>query len=435
MKELFLFICGVAVINCSAQKKIPPPNIVFIMADDLGYECINSYGGTSYSTPYLSELAQTGMQFDNCHSQPICTPSRVKLMTGRSNKKNHIKFGYLNPKEKTFSQLFKKKGYATMIGGKWQLGKDASLPKHFGFDEHILWQLTTSGRDSTGRDKRYVNPVLEMNGTLYKKNEGKYATEMVVDYINDFMERKKDQPFMVYYPMILTHCPFDPTPNSKDWNPNDMGSKAYKGNAKYFGDMVSYMDFSVGRIVKKLDELGLRENTIILFTGDNGTDSPVVSMMDNLAVAGGKGKTIDQGTHVPLIVNWKGVIAPNTRADTLVDFGDFFPTLCEAAGITLDADLDLDGISFYPQLVGKNGPKRKWIHTWYNRDGGSNPLSPTSEWVRNDTYKLYVGNRFYNLKKDPEEKNNIRTGDLTEEEKRLKKEWIGVLNSYNYSRN
>ena len=435
MKKLFLFICGVAVINGNAQKKIPPPNIVFIMADDLGYECINSYGGTSYSTPYLSELAKTGMQFDNCHSQPICTPSRVKLMTGRSNKKNHVKFGYLNPKEKTFSQLFKKRGYATMIGGKWQLGKDASLPKYFGFDEHILWQLTTSGRDSTGRDKRYVNPVLEMNGTLYEKNEGKYATEMVVDYINDFMERKKDQPFMVYYPMILTHCPFDPTPNSKDWNPNDMGSKAYKGNAKYFGDMVSYMDFSVGRIVKKLDELGLRENTIILFTGDNGTDSPVVSMMDNLAVAGGKGKTIDQGTHVPLIVNWKGVIAPNTRADTLVDFGDFFPTLCEAAGITLNADLDLDGISFYPQLVGKNGPKRKWIHTWYNRDGGSNPLSPTSEWVRNDTYKLYVGNRFYNLKKDPEEKNNIRTSDLTEEEKSLKKEWIGVLNSYNYSRN
>ena len=435
MKKLFLFICGVAVINGSAQKKIPPPNIVFIMADDLGYECINSYGGTSYSTPYLSELAQTGMQFDNCHSQPICTPSRVKLMTGRSNKKNHVKFGYLDPKEKTFSQLFKKRGYATMIGGKWQLGKDASLPKHFGFDEHILWQLTTSGRDSTGRDKRYVYPVLEIHGPLYEKNEGKYATEMVVDYINDFMERKKDQPFMVYYPMILTHCPFDPTPNSKDWNPNDMGSKTYKGNAKYFGDMVSYMDFSVSRIVKKLDELGLRENTIILFTGDNGTDSPVVSMMDNLAVAGGKGKTIDQGTHVPLIVNWKGVIAPNTRADTLVDFGDFFPTLCEAAGITLDDDLDLDGISFYPQLVGKNGPKRKWIHTWYNRDGGSNPLSPTSEWVRNDTYKLYVGNRFYNLKKDPEEKNNIRKGDLTEEEKSLNKEWIWVLNSYNYLRN
>jgi len=105
MKKLFLFICGVAVINCSAQKKIPPPNIVFIMADDLGYECINSYGGTSYSTPYLSELAKTGMQFDNCHSQPICTPSRVKLMTGRSNKKNHVKFGYLNPKEKNIQSI------------------------------------------------------------------------------------------------------------------------------------------------------------------------------------------------------------------------------------------------------------------------------------------------------------------------------------------
>ena len=208
-----------------------------------------------------------------------------------------------------------------MIAGKWQLGNDDSLPDHFGFDEHILWQLTTSGRDSLGWDKRYVNPVLEINGKLYEKNEGKYSTDIVVDYINDFIKRKKDQPFLVYYPMILTHCPFDPTPHSKDWDPKDLGSKTYKGNAKYFGEMVSYMDFSIGRIVNQLNELGLRENTIILFTGDNGTDVPVVSMMDNLAV---KGNTTDNGTHVPLIVNWKGVIKPNTRSEALVDFSDFF---------------------------------------------------------------------------------------------------------------
>ena len=116
-------------------------------------------------------------------------------MTGRSNKKNHVKFGYLNPKENTFSQLFRKKGYATMIAGKWQLGNDDSLPDHFGFDEHILWQLTTSGRDSLGWDKRYVNPVLEVNGKLYEKNEGKYSTDIVVDYINDFIKRKKDSLF------------------------------------------------------------------------------------------------------------------------------------------------------------------------------------------------------------------------------------------------
>ena len=199
--------------------------------------------------------------------------------------------------------------------------------------------------------------------------------------------------------------------------------------------MVSYLDFSVGRIVKQLDRLGVRENTIILFTGDNGTDTPVVSMMDNLSVVGGKGKTTDNGTHVPLIVNWKGVVKPNERSEALVDFSDFFPTICEAAGIPMDLSLNLDGVSFYSQLLGKEGPKRKWIHTWYNRDGGSNPMSATSEWVRNENYKLYVGNKFYNIKKDPAEKNRIPTNALTDQEKTLRKEFIGVLNDYKHLRN
>lgn len=418
-----------------AQNNNRSPNIILIMADDLGFECINSYGGTSYNTPNLTNLAKSGMQFENCHSQPICTPSRVKLMTGKSNKKNYKIFGVLDPKEKTFSQILKKKGYATMIAGKWQLGKVDSLPEHFGFDEHLLWQLSDTGRDSIGRDKRYVNPVLKQNGELYEKNEGKYSTDIIVDYINDFMTRKKNEPFLVYYPMILTHCPFDPTPNSKDWNPKDMGSMTYKGNAKYFGDMVSYMDYSIGRIVKKLDKLGLRENTIILFTGDNGTDEPVVSMMDNIPVIGGKGQTSDYGTHVPLIVNWKGVVRPNLKSKSLVDFSDFFPTLCDLANIPINSSMDLDGISFYPELIGKDGPKRKWIHSWYNRNGGLNPLVSSQEWVRNENYKMYVGDRFYNVKNDPYEKKNISISEMSDQEKRIRKEFIKVLNSYTYLRN
>ena len=418
-----------------AQNNNRSPNIILIMADDLGFECINSYGGTSYNTPNLTNLAKSGMQFENCHSQPICTPSRVKLMTGKSNKKNYKIFGVLDPKEKTFSQILRKKGYATMIAGKWQLGKVDSLPEHFGFDEHLLWQLSDTGRDSIGRDKRYVNPVLKQNGELYEKNEGKYSTDIIVDYINDFMTRKKNEPFLVYYPMILTHCPFDPTPNSKDWNPKDMGSMTYKGNAKYFGDMVSYMDYSIGRIVKKLDKLGLRENTIILFTGDNGTDEPVVSMMDNIPVIGGKGQTSDYGTHVPLIVNWKGVVRPNLKSKSLVDFSDFFPTLCDLANIPINSSMDLDGISFYPELIGKDGPKRKWIHSWYNRNGGLNPLVSSQEWVRNENYKMYVGNRFYNVKNDPYEKKNISISEMSDQEKRIRKEFIKVLNSYTYLRN
>lgn len=435
MNKFILTVFGFTSMMLIAQTNIQKPNIVLIMADDLGYECVNSYGGTSYNTPNLSVLANTGMQFENCHSQPICTPSRVKLMTGKSNKKNHVEFGYLDPKEKTFSQILRKSGYATLIAGKWQLGKDVSLPNHFGFDEHLLWQLSTTGRDSLARDKRYVNPVLEQNGELYEKNQGRYSTDMIVDYINDFMMRKKNQPFLVYYPMILTHCPFVPTPHSKDWNAFDMGSKTYKGNAKYFGDMVSYMDFSIGRIVNKIDQLGLRENTIILFIGDNGTDKPIVSMMDNIEVEGGKGKTTDNGTHVPLIVNWKGVIKPNSKSRNLVDFSDFFPTLFDLAGVPVEASMDLDGVSFYPELTNKNGPKRKWIHTWYNRNGGSNPLFRSHEWVRNENYKMYVGNRFYNVKKDPYEKNIIPFSEMSKEEKGIRKEFIEVLGSYAYLRN
>ena len=418
-----------------AQNNNRPPNIILIMADDLGFECINSYGGTSYNTPNLSILAESGIQFENCHSQPLCTPSRVKLMTGKSNKKNYKKFGILDPNEKTFSQALRKKGYATMIAGKWQLGKVDSLPEHFGFDEHLLWQLSDTGRDSIGRDKRYVNPVLKQNGQLYEKNEGKYSTDMIVEFINDFINRQKNKPFLVYYPMILTHCPFDPTPNSKDWNPKDMGSMTYKGNAKYFGDMVSYMDYSIGRIINKIDQLGLRENTIIIFTGDNGTDEPIVSMMDNVSVIGGKGQTTDYGTHVPLIVNWKGTIRPNAKSKSLVDFSDFFPTLCDLADIPLNSFEGLDGVSFYPELIGKDNPKRKWIHSWYNRNGGLNPLESSQEWVRNESYKMYVGNRFYNVKKDPYEKNNISISEMTNQEKKIRNEFIEVLSSYTHLRN
>tara|TARA_S200000501_G_scaffold369313_1_gene408533 strand:- start:11517 stop:12824 length:1308 start_codon:yes stop_codon:yes gene_type:complete len=418
-----------------AQNNKRSPNIILIMADDLGFECINSYGGTSYDTPNLSILAESGLQFENCHSQPLCTPSRVKLMTGKSNKKNYKEFGILDPNEKTFSQILRKNGYATMIAGKWQLGKIDTLPKHFGFDEHLLWQLSDTGRDSIGRDKRYVNPVLKQNGVLYEKNEGKYSTDMIVEYINNFMDRKKKQPFLVYYPMILTHCPFDPTPNSKDWDPNDMGSMTYKGNAKYFKDMVNYMDYSIGRIVKKIEKLGLRQNTIILFTGDNGTDKPVVSMMDNISVIGGKGQTTDYGTHVPLIVNWKGTVKSNSKSESLIDFSDFFPTICDLANIPLDSTMGLDGISFYPELIGKTGPKRKWIHSWYNRNGGLNPLVSSQEWVRNESYKMYVGDKFYNIKEDPYEKNNIPFFEMSDQEKKIREEFLEVLNSYTYLRN
>ncbi|GAG03110.1 unnamed protein product, partial [marine sediment metagenome] len=272
------------------------------------------------------------------------------------------KFGVLDPAQTTFAHLLRRAGYATCVVGKWQLLGGVDGPGHFGFDEYCLWQLTR-------RPGRYPNPGLEINGKQVDYTGGEYGPDVVSDYACDFIERHKDRPLLVYYPMILTHCPFEPTPDSPDWDPKGKGSKAYKGNAKYFGDMVTYTDKIVGKIIAKLDALGLRENTLVLFTGDNGTDKPVVSQMGDVKVVGGKGQTTDAGTRVPLIVDWPAAAEGGRVCTDLVDFSDVLPTLCEAAGVAVPGELGVDGRSFLPQVKGREGNPRKWIYCWYSRSG------------------------------------------------------------------
>ncbi len=384
-----------------AARSSNRPNIVLIMADDLGYECIGANGGTSYKTPVLDRLAAEGVRFEHCYSQPICTPSRVQLMTGIYNVRNYVSFGKLAESQTTFAHLLKDAGYATCIVGKWQLGRDARLPKHFGFDEHCLWQLFR-------RPSRFPNPGLEINGKAVDFTSGEYGPDVVSDYACDFIERNRNRPFLVYYPMILTHCPFEPTPDSADWNPKSAGSPTYKGDAKYFGDMVTYMDKIIGKLVAKLDEVGARENTIVLFTGDNGTDQPVVSMMGDKKVAGGKGQMTDAGTRVPFIVSWPGQAERGKVCNDLVDFSDFLPTICEAAGATVPPALKIDGRSFLPQLRGKSGSPRAWIYCWYARNGGARGR----EFVRNQRFKLYRTGDFYDVSRDVLEKRPLDTANL-----------------------
>jgi len=365
------------------------PNIVLIMADDLGYECIGANGGTSYKTPVLDKLAAEGIRFQHCYAQPLCTPSRAKIMTGMYNVRNYVKFGSLDRKQTTFAHLLKSAGYATCIVGKWQLGKEPDAPRHFGFDESCLWQHTR-------RPSRYASVGLEVNGKPVDY-PGKYGPDVVSDFACEFMAEHKDTPFLVCYPMILTHCPFEPTPDSDDWDPASKGSKSYKGDAKYFGDMVTYMDKIVGKLVDKLEALGLRENTLVLFTGDNGTDTPVVSMMGDVAVKAGKGKMTDAGTRVPFIANWPGTIPKGQLSDNLVDFADFLPTLCETAGVPLPESLTLDGRSFLPQLKGDKGSPRDWIYCWYSRTGNA---AQAKEFARTQRYKLYRTGEFYDIEND-----------------------------------
>ena len=352
------------------------PNIILIMADDMGYEALSSNGSESCKSPNLDTLAAKGVRFTNCFSNPICTPSRVKLMTGQYNVRNYVKFGWLDREQTTFAHQLKAAGYATAIAGKWQLGRDKDTPQHFGFEQSCLWQHTRSGRsneDGKNIDRRFVNPQLEFNGVEKDFTNGEYGPQVCTDFICDFIDKNKKKPFLVYYPMILTHCPFDPTPDSTDWDPKRLGSTTYKGDRndpqRHFRDMVAYADKAVGQIVSQLGKSGVRDNTLIIFTGDNGTDTPIVTPWNGKKVVGGKGTMSDTGTRVPLIVNWPAGIRKAGRVvDDLVEFTDVFPTICEVTTAKLPKNHPGDGASIVPVLRNQAGARKKdWVYIWYRK--------------------------------------------------------------------
>ena len=401
----FVFLVGSGGVSADAPQR---PNIVLILADDMGYECVGANCGTSYTTPSLDLLAREGMRFTHCYSQPICTPSRVQIMTGIYNHRNYLRFGLLDPGATTFAQLFQRAGYKTCVAGKWQLLGGAEGPGRFGFDEYCLWQVMVRG-------SRYPNPVIEQNGKVIRFTNGEYGPDVVSDYICRFMERHRAEPFLVYYPMILPHWPFEPTPDSEEWDPKAEGVLDGEGDTKYFSDMVHYTDKMVGKIAKKIEELGLKKKTLILFTTDNGTERGIRSKIGDRVVLGGKGRTTDAGTHTPLIAAWPGVIPAARVSDDLLDFSDFLPTLCEAAGIEVPSDLAVDGRSFLPQLRGERGNPREWVYCWYARNGGRSG----QQFVRDQRFKLYGDGRFFDVAKDPDEERDLESHPPLSDDARL----------------
>jgi arylsulfatase A-like enzyme len=384
-----------------------PPNVILIMADDLGYECLGCNGSTVYKTPRLDQLAETGVRFTHAHSQPLCTPSRVQIMTGKYNFRNYTEFGALKPGEYTFGHLLQDAGYKTCVIGKWQLAArvknanyrgEGTLPKDAGFDEFCLWQINVKG-------SRYWEPTININGELREKMAGRYGPDVFCDYGLDFIERHKDQPFFVYFPMAITHDPFVPTPDSDLTEKDRKNVAKIKSDVKYFADMVAYMDKMVGRIVDKLEELGLRENTLLMFTGDNGTHRSVTSPTKDGDVQGAKGKTVITGTHVPLVANQPGTVEAGVVCENLIDFTDSFPTLADATGAQIPHDFPRDGRSFLPQLKGETGEPRDWIFCHYDpRWGNWQP----ARFVMDKKWKLYEDGRFFNVEKDPLEQQPIQ---------------------------
>ena len=406
------------------------PNIILIMADDMGYEALSSNGSESCKSPNLDKLAAKGVRFTNCFSNPICTPSRVKLMTGQYNVRNYVKFGWLDREQTTFAHQLKAAGYATAIAGKWQLGRDKDSPQHFGFEQSCLWQHTRSGRsneDGKNIDRRFVNPQLEFNGVEKDFTNGEYGPQVCTDFICDFIDKNKKKPFLVYYPMILTHCPFDPTPDSTDWDPKRLGSTTYKGDRndpqRHFRDMVAYADKAVGQIVSQLEKSAVRDNTLIIFTGDNGTDTPIVTPWNGKKVVGGKGTMSDTGTRVPLIVNWPAGIRKAGRVvDDLVEFTDVFPTICEVTTAKLPKNHPGDGASIVPVLRNQADARRKdWIYIWYRKQ----------VMVRNKQYSFVAnqdGSKAALTRYDsPFNGTKLKDSALTKTERALKKQFEAAI--------
>ena len=381
-----------------------PKNIVLIMADDIGIECFGSYGGTSYKTPNIDRLASTGLRFTHAYSQPLCTPTRLEIMTGRENHRNWMYFGIMPPKEKTFGHMMQGFGYKTCMAGKWQLQSydppdfpnaderrgTGMHPKDAGFDSYALFHsLHTEDKGS-----RYADPTYLSDGELHKELKGRYGEDLSVDFLLKFMGKNRDEKMFLYYPMALPHWPMNPTPSSEAWKDP---SRRLEADEKYFPDMVEYMDTIVGRLVDGIEKLGLRDDTLILFYSDNGTDQRIYSRFKGKKVQGGKNRTTQTGIRVPLIANWPKGIKSGLNSN-LVESSDFLPTLAALAGKQVPSDWQIDGMSFEPQLFGDKGPVRDWAFFWYDpRPGWDKEKFSRSIFALDHDYKLFSDGRMYEI--------------------------------------
>lgn len=375
-RHIFLTLTALAVLSFApAAKAAKPdaarPNVVVILADDIGAHELGVYGHPVHQTPHLDELARTGIYFATGYTNPICHPTRFAIMTGQY---AHHTGVYQFPNRPggpaqadkgpdditshlTFGQIFQQAGYATAHAGKWQLsGEQPKLIHEAGFDDYMMWAYTQNlpaGAKHTGmwegkaggKTARYWHPSIVSNGKHIPTTPESYGPDMFVDFILGFMTEHKADPFFVYYPMALTHAPYWPTPPQK---PSD-DEKPVHSKANWRAN-VEYMDHCVGRIVAGLDQLGLRDNTLVLFIGDNGTGG------------NGKAETTEMGARVPFIANGPGIVKPQGESRELVDVTDVVPTICEVAGIELSKDHIIDGVSFAPYLRGETKSLREWVY-------------------------------------------------------------------------
>jgi arylsulfatase A-like enzyme len=433
-------LCGLGQAAAAAPEK---PNILFIMVDDLGKEWISAYGAEQIETPNIDRLAQTGMRFENAYSMPQCTPSRVTLLTGqypfRHGWTNHFdvpRWGsgaHFDPQRNaSFARVLRRAGYATAIAGKWQIDDFRVEPRALhaaGFDSWAVWTGGEGGNIAQSRH-RYWRPYVHKGdapGTASRRRDG-FGPDLYAAHLIDFMKRHKNEPMLLYYPMCLTHGPFVTTPDARDVN----------GRAKRFEAMVRYTDKLVGRLTDALEKHGLRDETIIIFTTDNGSPGRQTGVRQGRKVRGAKSQMREAGTAMPFIVSGPGMVPEGKVTDALTDFTDMLPTFADLAGVELSDRWVVDGVSIAPLLLGEaDDTKRDWI---LSQGGGAasfhnQRVVPRARFdrrvIRNKRWKLWVNgqreaSRLYDLKNDPWEQNNLVNSDRAEA-KAAKRELMSVI--------
>ncbi len=445
---LALLIGWLVLIPVVHGEEARKPNVVLFLIDDLNHFGVGAYGAVSVKslqgffddtpihTTNIDRLAREGVRCDQAYVYPLCENTRVALMTGMHNGRNFMAPKALHESQITFGDVFQRAGYATGIFGKWKQTRgtpDAPADTYifrFGWDEFLCFDVTNTARGWN----RHIDPTLFRNGeeivytdlSPVDPETGRrwYGPDLVNRAALDFIDRHKDEPFFLYYPMLLVHDEHTPTPDSQPpsvYDEFDTRTKTEFGHLKgddrrYFPDMIAYTDKMIGKVIDKLDELGLRENTLVIVLGDNGAKACFsFTLADGTERRGGKGHNRDRGEHVPLVFSWPGTIPASPDSDIrsyagLFDVTDIYPTLLDACGIAVPNADKIDGISAWPQLLDRTDqPHREAIYRWYNANRPITDLEKKVEFAFTADFKRYAPHgpfkdgRFFDLRDDLDE--------------------------------
>ena len=430
-------VCSLTAPILADEKQEKRPNIILLLADDLGYGDLSCFGSPAVNTPNLDKLASQGFKSTNFYSaSAVCTPTRASVLTGRYPLRFDIRkhFGdrtqFLPESATTVAELLRDNGYKTAHVGKWHLGglhvdesgkrlENQPGPGQHGFDFYQTQIEQQPLRSRMGRERtifRKGGTVLIRNGKRIGEDHPfytKHFTDANGDYAIELIEKfsAEDQPFYLNLWWLVPHKPYEPAPEPH-WSNTE--SEGISDDQHRFRSMVQHMDAKVGQILDKLDELGIADNTIILFTSDNGA-----AFEGNIGdLKGGKTDLHEGGIRVPMIVRWPASIDAGQTRHEFGHSNDLLPTFCEAAGVELPENLPLDGRSLLPQLTGQKSTEEArgtvfWQLNLYKKIQRHYPKpNPyATEVAMQGKWKLLSLDgdpvELFDIEADPNEKNNL----------------------------